>query len=422
LLDCTARYNMLKLTGMKSERLIAATLAFGLTLPVVGCAEREKPNKAPAATASVSSDKRAPHTAFVDGQTPSVVPSAERRVPTPAMTGFAIGDSLFGLPEQTVNDRLDKVRKLGNAIRLDFDWSRIQPNEGGSYQWRESDAIVAAAKKRGLTVLGMVGYAPAWARDSACAGEFGCAPRNSQEFAIFAGAVAEHYRNDVTSYEIGNEPNIKKFFGPKPDAARYARMFNLARAAIRNVTPNAKIATAGLSPAENDGTNIAPTTFLNRMYDAGITGFDAIAIHPYSYPARPAQAYGWSAFTQIEGTPNQNIQSVHDIMATHGDGKKEVWLTEYGAPTNGAGAVATKNNQHIEDFDKSEGSYVDEDLQAQMLDEYLRHKFIGANVTVRMVYNLYDRKKYGVSTDREDYFGIYHADGSPKKAVTIFPS
>lgn len=418
--------NVLKLIFVKSERLIAAGLAIGLMLPAAGCGEQSKPPKKPAASTSKEPGLQ---TAHVDGfgaasQSPNTSPSVGRHAPNASqdIAGFAIGDSLFGLSEQAVNDRLDKVRKLGNAIRLDFDWSRIQPTEQGGYRWQESDVIVAAAKKRGLTVLGMVGFAPPWARDPACADEFACAPRDPAAFGRFAGAVAEHYKNDVSYYEVGNEPNIKKFFAPKPDAARYARLFNLARGAIRNVLPHAKIATAGLSPAEDDGTNIAPITFLNQMYAAGATGFDAVAIHPYSYPARPPQAYGWSAFTQIEGAPGNADKSIKGVMAAHGDGKKEIWLTEYGAPTNGNGVIASPSNQHIDDFDSSEGSYVNEDLQAQMIDDYLRHNFADANVTVRMVYNLYDRKAYGASADREDYFGIYHSDGTPKKAVTIFPN
>jgi hypothetical protein len=57
-----------------------------------------------------------------------------------------------------------------------------------------------------------------------------------------------------------------------------------------------------------------------------------VADHPYSFPDLPDQTDSWNPFTYLP--------TLHQIMANNGDGSKQIWLTEYGAPTSGvAGSV-----------------------------------------------------------------------------------
>ena len=62
---------------------------------------------------------------------------------------------------------------------------------------------------------------------------------------------------------------------------------------------------------------------------------DAVAVHPYSYPALPRDpsTASWNTY--------ERLPLLHDVMADHGDGAKQIWLTEFGAPTGTAtGAVS----------------------------------------------------------------------------------
>jgi len=62
------------------------------------------------------------------------------------------------------------------------------------------------------------------------------------------------------------------------------------------------------------------------MYTAGVGGFfDAAAAHPYVSPTGIAAdpVNGWS-----------DVGRMHDVMVTHGDGDKKIWLTELGAATS----------------------------------------------------------------------------------------
>jgi polysaccharide biosynthesis protein PslG len=58
-------------------------------------------------------------------------------------------------------------------------------------------------------------------------------------------------------------------------------------------------------------------------------------VHPYSFPASPDTYETWSAWSQM----NQANPALRDIMASHGDGGKKIWITEFGAPSSGPDGV-----------------------------------------------------------------------------------
>ena len=56
--------------------------------------------------------------------------------------------------------------------------------------------------------------------------------------------------------------------------------------------------------------------------------------------------------------------AVHAVMTANGDGSKDVWATEFGAPTNGPGALATYANRNY----AQHPDHVDTDLQSRTVD------------------------------------------------------
>lgn len=117
----------------------------------------------------------------------------------------------------------------------------------------------------------------------------------------------------------------------------YTKLLKAAYTAIKAVDRNATVITAGLSPACTCDGSMRAQDFLSGIYAAGGRGyFDAVGMHPYTYPALPTatdgSAYWWTA-----------MQDLRVIMAQNGDAAKLIWATEYGAPTNGppgSGAVS----------------------------------------------------------------------------------
>ena len=78
---------------------------------------------------------------------------------------------------------------------------------------------------------------------------------------------------------------------------------------------------------------MSPPDFVNAIYAAGAKGsFDALAHHPYSWPSLPGSSDPASAWGQLF--------TIRNLMVKYGDAGKQVWLTEYGAPTGGPGHVS----------------------------------------------------------------------------------
>ena len=140
----------------------------------------------------------------------------------------------------------------------------------------------------------------------------------------------------VRYFEIWNEPNLADFWEPKPDPAAYTADLKAAYTAIKKVDPSAVVLSGGLAPAENDGKNYDPRTFLEDMYvDGAKESFDELGYHPYSYPDSPDTVASWSGWSMMAATR----PSIRSIMTANGDSSKKVWITEYGAPTSGPNSV-----------------------------------------------------------------------------------
>ncbi len=260
---------------------------------------------------------------------------AARAVPV----GFSEGSGLNRESGAALERHLDGMRDIGARwLRIDIDWSIIEATRG-SYDWSVPDRLVDGAQARGMQVLGMIAYTPVWARPTATSDKH--PPTNATDYEDFARLVATRYRGRVAAYEIWNEPN-RGFWQPRPDPVGYTRLLVGASEAIKAVDPATTVLTGGLSPAydADDGSSMAPVTFLSAVYAAGGGGhFDGVAHHPYNYPFSPLRSevdFNANAFAGV--TPR-----LHELMVEHGDGNKLIWATEIGVPTPGrvAGVVMT---------------------------------------------------------------------------------
>ncbi len=261
--------------------------------------------------------------------------------------GVSSGGNIQYKSASELAKELDTYVDLGARwIRFDIAWTDIQADGPSSYNWTKYDAVISAAKARGLKILGTISYTPAWARPAGCNNDDKCAPANASDYGNFAGAVASRYSSQGVHYwEIWNEPNITTFWLPQPDANAYTQILKAGHDAIKSADPNAVVVSGGLSPAASNGTNIAPPDFLTQMYSAGAGGyFDALGHHPYCFAGTfdcPATYASWSSWSQMSATPN----NLRDLMAANGDSGKPIWMTEFGAPTGGGSAAVSEAQQ-----------------------------------------------------------------------------
>jgi len=253
------------------------------------------------------------------------------------------------------------LKELGvRWVRFDFDWSKIQPNSATSYNWAGYDKVADALRANGINGLGIIDYTPAWARRDDCSSSDKCEPKNLTDFANFAGSVAARYGpKGMHTWEIWNEPNSAEFWLPTPNTADYTQMLKQSYLAIKHADIESTVLTGGTSSAGTGNNNFAASDFLAGIYTNGGRGyFDAVADHPYSRPFLPAFNWYRNAWQQMANTQ----PSIRSVMIANGDTNKKIWITEYGAATNGPG-VAASNGLY---FDEQNADHVTEALQARM--------------------------------------------------------
>lgn len=337
---------------------------------------------------------------------------SEAAATSPLRFGAAFGNELMWASDADLHAALDNTVQLGaDWIRVDLPWADIQPRSPNEYLWQRFDRVYWAARHRGLRVVATIAYTPAWARLSGCPQQ-SCRPRDFNEFAAFAKKAADRYSaQGLKHWEIWNEPNLQAFWYPIPDPADYAKLLRLTARAIRSVDNSATILFGGLGAVSLRGANIPQVDFLAAvtMY-RGTEVVDGVAFHPYTFPYLPSyyQPSGWrTSWNTIHGyDPNATtFSSLRQVLDTYGLGDRQIWLTEYGAPTCGPGLVSSGDPAFGVD-------HVTEDRQAALATDAVRMAMRDPTIGALLWYSERDRS-WDASTT-ENCYGLRRPDGSRK--------
>jgi len=252
--------------------------------------------------------------------------------------GISAGGNIEFASPAELERELDGYTELGARwLRFDLKWETVEA-ERGVYDWSRYDRVVAEARERGLRLLAMVAYAPAWARPNENDSEI-----DPDAYAAFAAAAVRRYApRGVMHYELWNEPNVHGFWQPEPNAAAYARLVEAAYREMKTAEPEITVLAGSLAPTggyvgpdcAGGASRVNPIPFLEAMYAAGVQGsFDALSYHPYTGGGRPGEAHRCNGWHQIDGTD----PSVRSVMEAAGDGDKKIWATEFGARADDVG-------------------------------------------------------------------------------------
>ena len=197
--------------------------------------------------------------------------------------------------------------------RFELWWSLAEPKPG-TFDWRFFDKATDFYRSHGLSILGMLGYASAWAG--------GAPPLNSTartEFANFASQAVTRYKHTIRHWQVWNEPNIPTFW-PAPDPAAYAALLKATYQAVKAADPSAKVI---LGPTS--GVDLG---FLQTVVDAGAnTSFDILSIHPYSLAGDPVHQ-------QLDALIAYTQNFANAIQPT--SPPVPIWITEIGWQTAGS--------------------------------------------------------------------------------------
>lgn len=254
------------------------------------------------------------------------VGTAPAPVPPPAPTGHAYGIAQNDIQYEsnTVQQTyMQDIRSLGFTwLRVDANWSYVTSS------WANLDQVIMNATTYGLTVDLIINGTPSDAK------------RTTSDYGNFAKSVATRYLKTVSTFEIWNEQNLDGSWGGSASPASYTPYLKAAYTAIKSVNPSATVLLGGTAPAASP--DVDPRDFLKGVYAYGGKGyFDAVAHHPYVFPAMIADNNSYSAWGQMYRT----TPSLRSIMTDNGDSSKQIWLTEFGAPTGGGAEALTEAQQ-----------------------------------------------------------------------------
>jgi hypothetical protein len=293
---------------------------------------------------------------------------------------------LFNEQPDTIDADVAGIAGVGAQwIRTALRWDRVEPDSADQDDWSSADRIVADARQHGVKLIFDVTGTPKWARAAGAKPvQF---PPDLHTYATFAGKLAQRYRGKVAAYELGNEPNHVKTFAT-PDPKLYEQVLQLSYPLIKVADPQALVLTGGLGGEPGKGV-LAGDDYLAQLYrDGAKPYFDGVSYHPYTYPLLPSDDSGsrsWSRMLNARRT-----------MVANGDGDKKIWITEYGAPTNGPHSV-------------------DQEHQAAIMYDAYR---LWAGYSWAGPLCWFDYRDKGTDTaDHGNFFGLYTNDGQPKVAV-----
>jgi len=264
----------------------------------------------------------------------------------PGRIGFTT--ATVWLPPAEGYDYLRRARDGGVTwVREDFTWSTIEPTRG-RFVWTRTDALMRNAARLGMHVLAIATYAPGWASGHQESDKF--PPTNPQDYARFAGAIAERYGaggtfwranrrlvpSPLTAIELWNEPWDADFWGPGPEPAAYARLVRAAATVLKRSHPGIAV----LASADMTGTGgvewfkpllaADPTLWQSWLVDAW-------SVHLYCQDRSP-----WDVTSQQQYRFDRVL--VTRALASQAAAAKPIWITELGWSTDPGSADAVSED------------------------------------------------------------------------------
>jgi hypothetical protein len=252
--------------------------------------------------------------------------------------------AFFGISPQTTLHRRDLslMRRTGiGSLRFAIYWSQSEPAPG-VFDWRATDAFLISTSRYGFERLPVIWGSPSWATPAPgpppC--RWGAARCSALQMPVhtraqrrawskFLRALVGRYgptgtfwklhpelpERPIRAWQIWNEENDHRF--AEASVSDYARLLRGSAPAIRSIDPDAQILLGGLYATPRTKPALDATTFLTRLYGhSGIRSlFDGVALHPYA--ADPSLMAA-------------DINALRAVMRRHGDGRRDLYITEFG--------------------------------------------------------------------------------------------
>jgi hypothetical protein len=262
-------------------------------------------------------------------------------LPAPASAAGGHASGLFALNSATAPSdppmpaEFRTMRRSGVGMyRALFYWRAIEP-ANGYFNWTEPDGAVGNAAMHRVRAAPFVAGTPPWV--TGCTQEqIVCdakAPVKTHAARLAWRTLLESLVNrygphgrfwrihpglpyrPVRTWQIWNEPNLPRFYYPRPSIRGYRTLLKISWNTIHRLDPGARIVLAGISPDRRHRGMSLPK-FVSRLYnDGGGRWFDVATIHPYA--------------PDFPGVKRRMVQT-RQIMAQNHDRHSPLWVTEVG--------------------------------------------------------------------------------------------
>lgn len=214
---------------------------------------------------------------------------------------------------------LDQLQAAGvRWVRLDIAWADFQPQAGqfGGGKTTTIDTVVNELSARGMKILLLIYWAPAWATGTA---NKNGVPRNPEDYALACAWAAQRWAGKVHAIELWNEPDLDTFLADQSPAT-WTRLVKAAYPKIKAAVPSMTVVAGAASAMKMD--------FYRTAYGSGLAGsYDVLGVHSYQGDASaPPDAYDKNYLQYYTA----NLPNVTALMAANGDAGKKLWITEYG--------------------------------------------------------------------------------------------
>jgi hypothetical protein len=320
----------------------------------------------------------------------TVTASAVTAAPAPAAAPMPAAGVVLA---NTGTPHISDLKALGTHwVRVFVPWPNLEPQPGvlasnWLYYYEQLFRSLPAHTK----VIADVVETPEWETGSTDVHE---PPANPQDYAAFAGMLAQHWAGRVAAYEIWNEEDNSSWWTGAPNPAAYAALLKATYPVLKAADPAATVVLGGLTG--ND------YTFLEGVYAAGGKGsFDAVGVHTDT-ACNVSEPSSFGRFPNGRMLPDSFLayREVHNVELANGD-DKPIWMTELSWRTTSAtcdeGTWAGQKPEGVSD--EQQAAYLAQAYHCMAQSPY---------VQVALWFPLQDE---GTSVS-----GLLHADGSRKPA------
>ncbi len=274
---------------------------------------------------------------------------------------------------KTKGKLLDKVAD-GNFhwIRVDFNWSEIQPKKNGGYKWKSLDETISQARSLNLTVFATLAYSPSWASQDGNR----ASPPSKKAWEDFVSTAVARYKDSIQHWGMWNEPNLEFFWkGSKEDYVK--RILKPGYNAVKSVDPSAQV----VAPDLAFGKDHHWEEWVRTISKNARASFDIFSFHIY-----PEEDDGESEGS--EPVLNRLDSEVKTLLRKEKLLDRPVWLTEIGWRTY----------------------YVSEEEQAQHLVASLKGVKNRNWISKAFIYNIRD------GNEKRNKWGLFDSALKPKSA------